>query len=315
MTVTAVRAAARPARAAGTSLRPRRLRGDRRTAAGLLAPLLLGFSLFTVFPVLYSLVMSLYDWPVFGSRTFLGIGNYAALLQDRSFRTVLGNTALFVAVYVPANLAISLGISLWLRTPGIRGRNLYRVLFFLPAVTPVVANAVIWQLLFQPGGVAASLWTAVLGSPAPNFLGEAGWARAIVVLMVLWQGIGYNTLILSAGLDAMPEDVLEASRIDGAGAVRRLRHIVLPLISPTLFFAMVTTLIGAFQVFSEPFILTDGGPGDATESLVTLLFRTGFRQYAMGEASAIAWIVFLLIIVVTAVQFTVQRRWVHYDAS
>ncbi len=309
MTTTAVRPSLQ--RQAGP--RPRRLRGEGRTAAGLLAPLLIGFSLFTVFPVLYSLVMSLYDWPVFGDRTFLGVGNYAALVQDRAFRTVLGNTALFVLVYVPANVAISLGLSLWLRTPGIRGRNLYRVLFFLPAVTPVVANAVVWQLLFQPGGVVASLWSSMLGSPAPNFLGEAGWARVIVVLMVLWQGIGYNTLILSAGLDAMPDEVLEAARIDGAGAVRRLRHIVLPLISPTVFFALVTTLIGAFQVFSEPFILTDGGPGDATESLVTLLFRTGFRQYAMGEASAIAWIVFVLIIAVTAVQFSVQRRWVHYD--
>ncbi|HEY0189126.1 MAG TPA: sugar ABC transporter permease [Cellulomonas sp.] len=313
MTSTAVRPAQRQP-AAGTQPR-RRLRGERRTAAGLLAPLLIGFSLFTVFPVLYSLVMSLYDWPVFGDRTFLGIGNYAALLTNSSFRTVLGNTALFVGVYVPANIAISLSLSLWMRTPGLRGRNLYRVLFFLPAVTPIVANAVVWQLLFQSDGVVASLWTSVLGTDAPNFLGEAGWARLIVVLMVLWQGVGYNTLILSAGLDAMPEEVLEAARIDGAGAVRRLRHIVLPLISPTLFFALVTTLIGAFQVFSEPFILTDGGPGDATESLVTLLFRTGFRQYAMGEASAIAWIVFLLIILVTAVQFAVQRRWVHYDAS
>jgi len=312
VTATAVRPV--PRRQATRVTPGRRLRGEGRTAAGLLAPLLVGFSVFTVFPVLYSLVMSLYDWPVFGDRAFLGAGNYAALLHDRSFRTVLGNTALFVAVYVPANVAISLGLALWLRTPGIRGRNLYRVLFFLPAVTPIVANAVVWQLLFQPGGVVASLWTTVVGTPAPNFLGEAGWARLIVVLMVLWQGIGYNTLILSAGLDAMPEEVLEASRIDGAGALRRLRHIVLPLISPTVFFALVTTLIGAFQVFSEPFILTDGGPGDATETLVTLLFRTGFRQYAMGEASAIAWIVFVLIIAVTAVQFAVQRRWVHYDA-
>lgn len=286
--------------------------GERRAAFGFLSPILLGLTAFTALPIVFSAVMSLFDWPVFGDRTFVGFSNYATLLESASFWAVLRNTLLFVVVYVPINIALSLGISLWISTID-RGRNLYRVLFFIPAVTPIVANAVIWQLMFQPRGLIARLWTGLTGAEAPNYLGQAGWAMAIVVMLVLWQSVGYNTLIFSAGLDALPGDVLEASRLDGAGPWHRLRHVILPLLTPSIFFAMVMTLISAFQLFAEPFVLTQGGPGNATETLVTYLFRTGFRQYDMGLASAIAWVVFGLIMLVTAAQFIGQRRWVHYD--
>lgn len=299
-------------RRAGGSRSSRR---DVRGAAVFIGPLLLGFALFTAFPVLYSLVMSVFDWPVFGSRHFVGLDNFAQLFSSSSFRRVMLNTLLIVFVYVPVNLACALGLSLWMNS-GIRGRNWYRVLFFIPAVTPVVANALVWQLIFQPDGLAQGIWRALLPWwPAPNFLGTAGWALAIVIGMVVWQSIGYNTLIISAGLDAMPEDILEAAELDGATGWRKLWWMILPLISPTMFFSLVMTLIGAFQIFSEPFILTGGGPGDATETLVTFLFRTGFRKYDMGLASAVAWIVFAFIMLITAIQFALQKRWVHYDSD
>ncbi|MEU1299149.1 carbohydrate ABC transporter permease [Streptomyces shenzhenensis] len=294
--------------------RTRRSRADGRSAAGFLSPLVIGFGVFTVFPVVYSLVMSFYDWPVFGQRAFVGLRNYGDLFDSDSFRQVVRNTLLIVLVYVPLNIVCSLTLSIWI-SGRIRGRNWYRVLFFIPAVTPVVANALVWQLMFQPDGLAQQLWEAVLPGQAPNFLGEGNWAMAVVVLMTLWQGVGYNTLIFSAALDAMPADVLEAATLDGATGWRRLRTMVVPLISPSIFFALVMTLIGAFQIFSEPFILTGGGPGNATETLVTYLFHTGFKEYDMGLASAVAWIVFAGILVVTAVQFTLQKRWVHYDSD
>lgn len=281
-------------------------------AAGFLAPLVIGFATFTVFPVVFSLVMSFYDWPVFGDREAVGIGNYLELLSRPAFHAVIRNTLLIVFVYVPLNVVCSLGLALWLRT-SIRWRNGYRVLFLIPAVTPVVANALVFQLMFQPGGVVQAVWSALLPWDPPNFLGEPGWAMTIVILMTLWQGIGYNTLIFSAALDALPDEVVEAARLDGAHGVRMLLQVTLPLISPSIFFALVMTLIGAFQIFSEPFILTGGGPGNATETLVTYLFRTGFTQYDMGMASAVAWIVFAIILAFSVIQFRLQRKWVHYD--
>ncbi|WP_220729859.1 carbohydrate ABC transporter permease [Streptomyces radicis] len=297
-----------------THLAARRSRARARdgwAALGFLSPMVIGFGLFMVYPLIASIVVSLYDWPVFGERTFVGLDNYRSLLDASTFWTVLRNTLVFVLAYVPANIAISLGLAVWI-SPRIRGRGLYRALFFLPAVTPLVANAVVWQVIFSPGGFAASTWSSVTGGEAPNFLGSSTWAMAVVVMLSLWQGIGYNLLIFSAGLDALPEDVMEAATLDGAGTVRRFWSIVLPLLSPSLFFALVMTLISSFQVFAQPFVLTGGGPGDATETLVTYLYRTGFERFDMGMASAVAWVVFGLIMLVTALQFLGQRRWVHY---
>jgi multiple sugar transport system permease protein len=284
-----------------------------RAASGFLALSMAGFVLFTVLPIAGSLVMALFDWPVFGDRTFTGLSNFSRLFTDDPvFGRVLWNTVLFVLLYLPLNIVVSMALALWI-SPRIRGRAAYRVLFFLPAVTPMVANAIVWQLILTPRGVVDSLWTSVTGTSAPNFLGSTSWAMSCVVLMSLWQGFGYNMLVFSAALDAVPANLVEAATVDGAGPIRRFVSVVLPMLSPSVFFAATLTLITSFQVFIQPYILTGGGPGVSTETLVMYLYRTGFEQFSMGQAAAIAWFLFAIIMIVTGLQFIFQKRWVHYD--
>jgi multiple sugar transport system permease protein len=293
--------------------RGRAERHEARAATGFLALSMVGFLAFTILPIIGSLVMAFFDWPVFGERTFTGLQNFTTLLHgDPVFHRVLLNTVLFVVLYLPLNIVVSMALAVWI-SPKIRGRAAYRVLFFLPAVTPMVANAIVWQLLLTPRGVLDGLWKSLTGSDAPNFLGSTNWAMGCVVVMSVWQGFGYNMLVFSAALDAVPSSLVEAATVDGAGPIRRYFTIVLPLLSPSLFFAVTMTLITSFQVFIQPYILTGGGPGVSTETLVMYLYRTGFEQFKMGQASATAWVLFLIIMAVTALQFLGQKRWVHYD--
>src|SRR3954451_22098794 len=183
-------AADRPPAARGTAARH-----EARAASGFLALSMAGFLAFTILPIIGSLVMAFFDWPVFGDRTFTGFANFRTLFTtDPVFRRVLGNTVLFVVLYLPLNIVVSMALALWI-SPRIRGRGAYRVLFFLPAVTPMVANAIVWQLMLAPRGVIDGLWKSVTGSDAPNFLGSTKWAMGCVVVMSLWQGFGYNMLV------------------------------------------------------------------------------------------------------------------------
>ncbi|GAB3464359.1 sugar ABC transporter permease [Kineococcus endophyticus] len=288
-------------------------RGDGKVALGFLTPGALGFLAFTLFPVIASLVMSFFDWPVLGTPTFTGFGNYVELFTtDDTFRTAIVNTLLFVVLYVPVNIVVSMGLAVWI-SPRIKGRRYYRVLFFIPAVTPMVGNAVVFTLLLTPNGLVDSAMKSWFGVGAPNFLGSSAWAMPAVVLLSVWQGFGYNLLVFSAALDAVPQHLVEAAEIDGAGAFRRFFNVVLPLLSPSIFFATVLTLISSFQVFTQSYVLTGGGPGNSTTTLVMYLYQSGFQFFRLGFASAIAWVLFVFIMIITAVQFIGQKRWVHYD--
>jgi multiple sugar transport system permease protein len=292
--------------------KPRRLRRDGRAAALFTGPSLTGLTLFTLFPIVLSLVMAFFRWPAVGERTFTGLENFATLFTDPVFRRALFNTLLYVVLYLPLNLIVSVGLAVWI-SPRIKGRKALRVVFFLPVVTPVVANAIVWRMVYQPNGLIDGSLYAATGVHAPNFLGEQGWAMFAVVAMSVWQGFGYNMLVFSAALDAIPRDLLEAAQIDGAGPWRQFFRIMLPMISPALFFATTMTLITSFQVFAEPFLMTGGGPGIDTQTLMMFVYDKGFSIYQFGLASAGAWILFVLILGVTAVQFAGQRRWVNYD--
>lgn len=292
--------------------KPPRLRRDGRAAALFAGPSLIGLTVFTLFPVVLSLVMAFFRWPAVGERTFVGLENVTTLFTDPVFRRALLNTLLFVVLYLPLNLIVSVGLAVWMG-PRIKGRKALRVVFFLPVVTPMVANAIVWRMIYQPNGLIDGTLYAATGTHAPNFLGEQGWAMFAVVAMSVWQGFGYNMLVFSAALDAIPRDLLEAAQIDGAGPWRQFFRIMLPMISPALFFATTMTLITSFQVFTQPFLMTGGGPGIDTETLMMFVFDKGFSIYQYGLASAGAWILFVLILGVTAVQFAGQRRWVNYD--
>ena len=290
----------------------RQKRGDGRAAAGFLAPSMLGLLAFTAFPIVASLLLGFFDWPVIGDHTFTGLKNYESLLSSAEFKTAVINTIVFVVLYVPLNIVISLGLAVWI-SPRIRPRGLYRTIFFIPVVTPVVANAAIFSLILAPNGLIDSLMQTWFGVQAPNFLGSKTWAMPAVVLLSIWQGFGYNMLVFSAALDNVPTSLTEAATIDGAGPSARFFRIVLPLITPSIFFAVVLTLISSFQVFTQAYVLTGGGPGNATTTMVVYLYEQGFQFYNLGLASAIAWILFIIILIITIFQFIGQRRWVHYD--
>ena len=289
-----------------------RRKGEGRVAVGFLAPSMLGLLAFTAFPIVASLLLGFYDWPVIGDHTFTGLKNYESLLSSAEFKTAVINTIVFVVLYVPLNILVSLGLAVWI-SPRIRPRGLYRTIFFIPVVTPVVANAAIFSLILAPNGLIDSLMQTWFGVQAPNFLGSKTWAMPAVVLLSIWQGFGYNMLVFSAALDNVPTTLTEAATIDGAGASARFFRIVLPLITPSIFFAVVLTLISSFQVFTQAYVLTGGGPGNATTTMVVYLYEQGFQFYKLGLASAVAWFLFIIILMITIFQFIGQKRWVHYD--
>ena len=301
--------AAAPAATVGVG---RSRRGDGRAAAGFMAPSIIGLLAFTGFPIIASLLLGFFDWPVIGDHTFIGVKNYQTLVTSHEFMTAVLNTLLFVVLYVPLNIVVSLGIAVWIG-PKVKLRGLYRTLFFIPAVTPIVANAAIFALILAPNGLIDSLSQTWFGVQAPNFTGSTTWAMPAVVLLSIWQGFGYNMLIFSAALDGVPTNLTEAAEIDGAGRAARFFRVILPLITPAIFFAVVLTLISSFQVFTQAYVLTGGGPGNATTTMVVYLYEQGFQFFNLGLASAIAWVLFLIILVITIVQFAGQRRWVNYD--
>ncbi|ROQ41522.1 multiple sugar transport system permease protein [Frondihabitans sp. PhB188] len=317
MTTTSVAPPTTPAIAAVTAEDPRETPGaarGRRSWWGLAfaSPHVIGLAVFTLVPIVASMVISLNNWPLLGDKQFIGFDNYSKLLGDPIFRTALLNTLLFTVLYIPLNLIVSLGLAAWL-TPKIRNRHVFRVLFFIPTVTPIVANVVVWRMLYQPGGAIDASVQTLFGFHAPNFLASTSWAMIAVVMMSVWQGFGYNMLIFSAALDSVPENLVEAAELDGAGAWRTFWSVKFPMISPSVFFATMMTLITSFQVFIQPFILTKGGPGSSTLTLVQFIYNQGFQYQQLGLASAGAWVLFIIILGVTAVQFIGQKKWVHYE--
>ncbi|SEQ55726.1 carbohydrate ABC transporter membrane protein 1, CUT1 family [Faunimonas pinastri] len=288
--------------------------GETLAALAFLAPNLVGFLCFTVLPIVASLVLSFYEWPIIGTPVFKGLGNFVKLFtRDVVFWRIVGHTLHFVVGYLILNLLISIGIAVWL-TGRVPAKGFFRFVFFLPVLSPMVANAVVWRLLFAyPDGLIVAVFRMLTGSPGPNWLGSPDWSMSALIIMSVWAGFGYNMIIFVAGIEGIPKPLYEAARLDGAGPWVRFRHITLPLLTPSIFFATVMTLISSLQVFAQPYILTGGGPGSSTTTIVYYLYQNGFQNYEMGYASAIAWSLFILIMGVTAVQFWFQKKWVHYE--
>ncbi len=288
-------------------------RAETRQALGFASPALVGLALFTIVPVGLSIVMSVFDWPTFGERTFTGADNYAKLFTaSPDFWPALRNSAVYTLLYVPLSVALSLVLAIGLG-PRIRGRGALRVLFFIPVVVPMVANVLVWKMMLQPQGLFNGIAQGWFGVSLPNFLADPFWAMMMVVAMSVWQGLGYNMLIFSAALEQLPDSVLEAASIDGARGFRLVWSVMIPMISPAIFFATIMTMITSLQVFAQPQLLTGGGPGNATKPLVMFIWEQGFTFGDLGLAAAAAWILFAIIIVITGMQFAAQRKWVHYE--
>jgi multiple sugar transport system permease protein len=278
-----------------------------------LLPNIVGFLVFSSLPVLATLAISTLDWDMIRRPTFVGVENYQKLLvEDATFRRVLVNTAYYVLGTVPTGMVLSLLLALAMNS-SIRGITLFRAIFFIPVITSAVAVAMIWRWLFNSdyGLINAGLFA--LGLNGIPWLSSSAWAMPAVIIMATWKHVGYNMVIYLAGLQGIPPSLYEAASIDGASALQRFRHITLPLLTPTTFFILVISMISSFQVFDLAFILTAGGPGIATNTIVMYVYNQAFQFFHMGYAAAVAWVLFAIIFLITAAQWQVQRRWVHYD--
>jgi multiple sugar transport system permease protein len=307
MTETAAIAAAPPRR------HRLRRRLDALSALGFLAPGLIGLVVFLILPLVASLVLSFTNWKLLGQTRFIGFDNFVNVLTiDPVFWQVLGNTVLFTIEYLVLNIIISVGLAVAISN--LRwGRQVFRMIFFLPTFAPLVGSSVVWLLIFTPGG-AMDWVVATLHLPLPNMITDPNWAMQCVVIVSLWAGFGYNLLLFGAALESIPAQYLDAAAIDGTTAWQRFWLIKIPLISPSLFFGIVLTAITSLQVFDQVYALTRGGPGAATQTLGYKIYRDGFISYNFGYASSVAWILFVIIMVLTAIQLRLQRKWVHYDA-
>lgn len=279
-------------------------------ALAFLLPNLAAFLTFHVGPMLFSLAMTVMDWQLLKPPSFTGSANLARMAGDDVFWTALGNTIVYVALYVPA-LSVSGFLVALVLDRKLRGIALFRTAFFMPSIVLFVSTAMLWQYLYDPQAGAINYLLREVGIVGPAWLSSREWALPSIVVMNIWRHAGYYALIFLAGLQAIPTELHEAAEVDGATPLQRLRYITVPLIFPTTFFVVVTSLIAAFQLFGEAFVMTKGGPGYATTTLVYLIYRMGFESFRMGYAALIAWVLFAMIFAVTIVQWRVAGERGH----
>ena len=278
-----------------------------------LAPALLLIAVFFFLPVLAALLLSFTDFDIYAlgdlrRLRFVGLENYTQLLQSPLFWTALGNTGYFVLLGGPLSVAVSLGAALLVNARLNRFPGLFRTALFLPVVTTLVAVAVVWRYLYHPRYGLLNYGLSLLGIAPIDWLGDPDWAMPAIILMAVWKNFGFNMIIFIAGLQNIPIQLYEAARIDGASTGQQFRHITLPQLGPTFLFVALMTMIGYFQVFAEPYVMTQGGPANRTLSVVLLMYEEGFRWWNMGYASAMAFVLFALILAGTALQLLLRRR-------
>ncbi len=298
-----------------TSQKRRRKKWNSEALAGylFLTPNIIGFLSFTAVPVLVSLILSFYDWEMLIPPIFVGLENFKNLfLNDPLFYQVIKNTLYYVGVYVPFNIVAAMILALWLCSIT-KGVAIYRTLFFLPVLAPTVAAAFIWKYMFEPNIGFVNTFLGWFGIAGPNWLGDTKYAMLAIIIMSVWKMVGYNMVIFIAGIHSIPASLYEAAKIDGANSWNRFVYITLPMLSPALFFAVVMTIITSFQVFDQAYIMTAGGPANATNTIVMYIYESGFQFFKMGYASSIAWVLFGVIFTVTMIQMKVQKKWVNYD--
>ncbi len=277
-----------------------------------LAPAILTLGLFFFAPIIASLLLSLTDFDIYAladshNARWVGSTNYSRLLSEPRFWKALLNTVYFVCVGGPLTVVLSLSAALLVSSKLTRFQGLWRTIFFAPVVTTLVAVAVVWRYLYHVRYGTFNYVLGWFGLGPVDWLGDSRWAMLAIILLAVWKNFGYNMVIFVAGLQSIPDELFDAARIDGAGPWHTFWNIKLPLLAPTFFFVGVTTMIGYFQLFSEPYVMTQGGPLERTYSLVMYMYEEGFRFWKIGFASAIAFVLFLIILAVTAVQVRLQR--------
>jgi multiple sugar transport system permease protein len=310
--------------AGGSGQRPRGVWANKNRRREIIAallfllPNLLGFAIFTAGPLLTSLGISFVEWNLLTPPQWLGLENYIGLLSDDDFWSSLRATAYYIVGSVPLGVGIALLLAMALNQK-IRGISFYRTIYFIPVVSSMIAVALMWRWMYNPtSGILNYMLDNLfdflhLPLTAPDWLQSRVWAMPAIILMSVWKGLGYNMVLFLAGLQGIPRHLYEAAEIDGATTWYKFRHVTLPLLTPTTFFIVVISLIGSFQIFEQAYIMTQGGPARATVTTVYYIYENGFQWYKMGYASAVAWVLFALILLVTLIQWKYQDRWVFYE--
>ncbi len=292
-------------------LRRQAVGGQGLAAVLFLAPSLVPLALFTLAPMVTSAVLSLYRWDLLRPARYVGLDNYQSLFADPAVAAAAVHTLLFIAGYLPlvyvGGLAVALGLNQRMRALG-----LFRTIYFLPVVTSWVVVAFIWKWLLNPQDGIVNYLLARVGIPGPGWWADPAWALPAVILASAWKDLGFVAVILLSGLQAIPQELYDASAVDGAASWSRFRHITLPLLSPATFFVVVISLINSFQVFDQIWVMTAGGPAGATSVVVDQIVKNAFAYGRVGYASALSWVLFAAILLVTLLQTKLQHRWVTY---
>ena len=275
-------------------------------------PALLAIVVFFVVPVAAALIMSATDFDIYAladlrNLRFVGLGNYLQLLQTPLFWRALANTLFFVAVGVPLSIAASLGAALLLHSPLVRFKAFFRTALFAPVVTTLAAVAVVWVFLLHARYGLLNYALSWLGLHPVDWLGDPHWAMPAIVLLSVWKNFGYNMIILLSGLQAIPAERYEAAQLDGAGRTAMFRHVTVPGLSPMLVMVSLLTMAGHFQIFAEPYVMTQGGPAERTVTVLYLMYENGFKWWSLGSASAVAFVLFLFMFAFSLVQGRLTR--------
>ncbi|MEM7535461.1 MAG: sugar ABC transporter permease [Chloroflexota bacterium] len=275
-----------------------------------LLPNLIGFLLFSIFPILAAIYLTFTEWDLAGSPELAGFVNFVKMFNDELFWKAMWNTFYFAGVAVPTGIFAAFWLAVLVNRP-MRGVFAFRLIYFLPHVTLTVAAAIIWAWIYHPEFGLVNYFLSFLGIQGPNWLFNSSWAMPAIIIMSNWKGIGYAMLIFLAGLQGIPGELYEAAIVDGANGWQQLRHITVPMLSPTTFFVLTTSFIGAFQGFDQFYIMTQGGPSFSTTTLVLHIFNNGFSYFKMGYASSMAAVLFAVIMAITLIQWVSARTWVH----
>lgn len=290
-------------------------KGNRRNtliAYSFIAPNFIGFLLITLIPIIFSFGLSFTEWDSARPMVFVGLDNFKKLFSDTTFKISFWNTLYYAVGTVPLTTLISLGLAVLLNQK-IRGKVIFRSIFFFPYVASLVAVTVVWNMMFHPDMGPVNSVLAMLGvENLPRWAADVKWAMPTVISLSVWKSAGYFMIVYLAALQGIPRDLYEAGLIDGANAWQRFRKITLPMLTPTTFFVVMMNTINAFKVFDQIYMMTQGGPGRSTNVLVYHLYNTAFKSSKFGYASAIAIVLFLIVLVITLVQFRIEKKFVSY---
>ena len=283
------------------------------TMLAFISPWIIGFLAFFVYPLLLSLYYSFTEYNLLQPPKWVGLQNYSNLTEDTHYQNAVGNTAYFVAFSVPLGVLTAFIIA-FLLNQQLRLRVLLRMIFYIPIVVPISATAILWMWIFNSNWGLLNNLLALIGIQGPSWLGSPSWSKPSLIIMQLWL-VGGSVLIFLAALQDVPRALYDAAMVDGANAIRRVWHVTIPMVTPAILFSLLTGLIAAFQTFANAWIMTRGGPIRSTEFYVLYLYDNGFRFFRMGYASAMAWILFGVVVVVTVILFRTSARWVYYGGE